>query len=74
MVKAIIFDRDGVLTNLVNHDDDVTAPWSMNELSFTDTAKKAVDLAKQLGYNTFILSNQPDVNDGKITDDEFFPF
>ena len=67
-----MFDRDGVLTKLIEHDNDKTAPWSINELEFTDTAKKAVDLAKQLGYNTFILSNQPDVKDGKISNNEFW--
>jgi len=72
MVKAIIFDRDGVLTNLVDHEGKKTAPWSLEELSFTETAKKAVDLAKDLGYKTFILSNQPDIKDGKLTHDEFW--
>ena len=64
--KAIFFDRDGVLNELALHDGVLTAPWSVEEFRFTRDAKQAVDIVKQLGYNTFVVTNQPDVNDGKL--------
>lgn len=64
--KAVFFDRDGVLSELVLHDGVPTAPWSINEFRFIKNAKEAVDLIKKTGYNAFVVTNQPDVNDKKL--------
>jgi len=64
--KAVFFDRDGVLNHLVKHGAEYTAPWNINEFQFVDGAKHAVDLIKSLGYTTFVVTNQPDVYDGKL--------
>jgi D-glycero-D-manno-heptose 1,7-bisphosphate phosphatase len=57
---AVVFDRDGTLTNLVAHDYRFTAPWKFSEFSFKDNVVEAVKIVRDLGYYTFILSNQPD--------------
>jgi len=64
--KAVFFDRDGVLNYLVDHDGIKTAPWSLDEFKFVDGAKDAVALVKSVGYTTLVVTNQPDVNDGKL--------
>jgi D-glycero-D-manno-heptose 1,7-bisphosphate phosphatase len=64
--KAIFFDRDGVLNELALHDGELTAPWSISEFQFKPNVKEAVDIVKQLGYNVYVVTNQPDVNDGKL--------
>lgn len=66
MVKAVFFDRDGVLNHLVKHGNEYTAPWNLSEFEFIEGAKTAVDLVKKLGYHTFVVTNQPDVYDGML--------
>ena len=66
MVKAVFFDRDGVLNRLVEHGDEMTAPWDVNEFEIMPGAKAAVDLVKSNGYMAFIVTNQPDVFDGYL--------
>lgn len=64
--KAVFLDRDGVLNELVPHDGKMTAPWSMNEFVFTKHALDGVTILKKLGYITLVVTNQPDVYDGKM--------
>lgn len=68
VVKAVFFDRDGVLNPLVERlDGSFTAPWDINEFRFIDAANIAVDIVKKVGYNTYVVTNQPDVHDGYLT-------
>ena len=62
MVKAIIFDRDGVLSKLV----DGHAPWSLSDFVLYPNAKRALALTKRLNYKQFVITNQPDVMDKKL--------
>jgi D-glycero-D-manno-heptose 1,7-bisphosphate phosphatase len=62
MVKAIIFDRDGVLSKLVNGH----APWSLSDFTLYPDAKRALALTKRLNYKQFVITNQPDVMDRKL--------
>lgn len=64
--KAIFLDRDGVLNYLVDHHGEMTAPWHIDEFEIIDGAKEAVDIFKKMGYYTFVVTNQPDVNDGYL--------
>jgi len=67
MNRGIILDRDGTLTEL--HDGH--APWYLHDLHLTPFARAAVELARNLGYLTFIATNQPDVG-GKLFVQELF--
>lgn len=64
MVKAVFFDRDGVINELVNRDGELTAPWSIDEFKLIPGAEQAVEVVKHMGYNAFVVTNQPDVYDG----------
>lgn len=69
--RAIFFDRDGVINDLVKHGDEMTAPWTISEFKFKENILPAIDLIKSMGFLTFVVSNQPDlrsnVNDGPLT-------
>lgn len=68
--RAVFLDRDGVLNYLVDHDGQMTAPWSFEEFKFIPGAKAAVDTFKRLGYNVYVVTNQPDVYDGKLEEND----
>lgn len=66
MVKAIFFDRDGVLCDLVPRPDGTnTAPWTRDEFRLRPRINDAAALNRQT-YKQFVVTNQPDVLDGKL--------
>jgi D-glycero-D-manno-heptose 1,7-bisphosphate phosphatase len=66
VVRAVFFDRDGVLNHLVDRGDEKTAPWSIDEFQFVDNVQMAVELIKSYNFMTFVVTNQPDVYDDKL--------
>lgn len=67
MVKAIFFDRDGVLCDLVPRPDGThTAPWSLEEFHLRPRIQDAINLNRD-EYCQFVVTNQPDVLDGKLS-------
>jgi D-glycero-D-manno-heptose 1,7-bisphosphate phosphatase len=67
VVKAIFFDRDGVLAKMVKHGDRYTAAWLVEEFEILPEAKAAVDLCKSMGYQAHVVTNQPDILDKLMT-------
>lgn len=67
MNRAIFFDKDGVLNELVSRPEGVTPPWNLDELQFINDSKRAVNLVKSMGFKVFMVTNQPDMLDGKMT-------
>ena len=51
---------------LFRSDGQYTAPWSLDEFEWIDGAEQAIDFFKQLGYNVYVVTNQPDVYDEKL--------
>lgn len=70
--KAVFFDRDGVINDLVDRGENKTAPWSAREFHIKPNVKEAVDLVKSLGYNAFVVTNQPDVIDGHLSSEDLY--
>jgi len=68
MVKAVFFDKDGVLNKLVKRPTKMTAPWTIEELEFNWQSKAAVNLVKKYGWKTFMITNQPDFSDEDPTE------
>lgn len=72
MQRAVFFDRDGVINKLVHRKNKVTSPWNVNEFKFYDDIFEAVDLIKRNNYLTFVVTNQPGIVDGDMTDNDLF--
>lgn len=64
--KAIIFDRDGVVNELVNVDGSLRPPWNINELEINYSLLKITEKLKQNNFKLFVVSNQPDVKRGNL--------
>lgn len=65
MIKAIFLDRDGVIVKNVNRE----APMKVPELKLIPESIPLLIGIKQKGYKIFIVSNQPDMALGKISDE-----
>lgn len=65
MVKAIFFDRDGVLTRLVPRTHGQTAPWHPEEFQILPRVGEALALTRSC-FKHFVITNQPDVGDGHL--------
>lgn len=69
MVKAVFLDRDGTINKLVNRGTKQVAPWYYAEFDYIDGVEEAIPLIKRMGYTTHVVTNQPDVKDGFMTQD-----
>lgn len=68
MQKAVFFDRDGVINELVNRGDErLTSPWKVSEIKYYVNIGRAVSICKSLGYKVFVITNQPGIVDGDMT-------
>ena len=67
MHKAVFFDKDGVINKLVERSDGrFTSPWTYEELILFPDVKRIISLIKFLGYKTYIVTNQPGIEDGEM--------
>lgn len=69
MNKALFLDRDGVIDELVFHDDTRgwEAPRNAGEVTLRPRVRGALRRAADAGWMIFIVSNQPDAAKGKTT-------
>jgi D-glycero-D-manno-heptose 1,7-bisphosphate phosphatase len=63
MVKAVMFDRDGVISKLI----DKHAAFKYEDFELYPTARAALNETKNHGFKNFVVTNQPDVNNGELT-------
>jgi D-glycero-D-manno-heptose 1,7-bisphosphate phosphatase len=70
MNKAVFLDRDGVINNVIFRNGNnlkPIAPWSMKEFRLIPGIEKPLlDLSKS-GFKLFIVTNQPDIGNGVIS-------
>lgn len=67
--RAVFLDRDGVINKVILRDGKPYPPKKFNEFVFNDGIKEAVYKMKELGYKLFVVSNQPDIARGEISQD-----
>ena len=69
VVRAVFFDRDGVLVKSVRRPTKTasTPPWSWEEFEFLPYAKTSTLITEAAGLLNLIFTNQPDVKDGLCT-------
>lgn len=66
MNKALFLDRDGVLNEVVIRNGVVGSPRCVDELEIIDSAREVIRTAKDLGYMSIVVTNQPDVGRNKM--------
>jgi D-glycero-D-manno-heptose 1,7-bisphosphate phosphatase len=69
-VRAVFFDRDGVLNRLVWRDGAAVSPRSRHDFAFQDDAASAVEAMRSLGFLIFVVTNQPDIARGHLPQEE----
>ena len=70
MVNAVFLDRDGTINELVigREDPKHVAPWYYAEFEYIEGVPEAIQKLKNLGFTTHVVTNQPDVDDGYMTE------
>ena len=72
--KAVFLDRDGTLIEIIErpeHPKKRTAPFVDSELKFFPDAWDALDRLRVAGFLTIMVTNQPDVAHGYMSEDEW---
>lgn len=72
--KAVFLDRDGTLIKEVHRPDfhkKITAPFREEELAFVPGVNQALALLKQAGFLRIMITNQPDVANGYMTEEQW---
>jgi len=66
--KAVFLDRDGVINHVVFHKEvnKPSSPWNIEEFKLIKGIYKPLMKLKKMGFLLFIISNQPDINRGRI--------
>jgi D-glycero-D-manno-heptose 1,7-bisphosphate phosphatase len=65
--RAVFFDRDGVINRVLIHDGKPFSPRNLEEFVFNEGIQEAVPKLKDRGYKIIIITNQPDLARGKIS-------
>ena len=68
MKKAVFLDRDGVINEIVYHKEMgiLDSPANADEIKLFEDVGKALNLLKDLGFLTVIVSNQPGIAKNKF--------
>ena len=66
MKRAIFFDRDGVLNELVKRDGGHYSPRDSSSFKIISNSIEVTKYTKSLGYLNIVISNQPDVARGYL--------
>jgi len=70
--RAVFLDRDGILNDVVMRNGIVSSPWSLEELRIVEEAKVLVRDLKRQGFLVFVVTNQPDVARGNLSEEDLF--
>lgn len=68
--RAFFFDRDGVLNQAVLREGRPYPPKDVSQLKLVDDAVETLQALKNLGFLLFMVTNQPDVARGTMSEDE----
>jgi D-glycero-D-manno-heptose 1,7-bisphosphate phosphatase len=65
--RAVFLDRDGVVNKIVFRDGQPESPRSLEEFVVNDGVRETARRLKDAGFRVIVVSNQPDVARGKMT-------
>jgi D-glycero-D-manno-heptose 1,7-bisphosphate phosphatase len=63
MEKAVFLDRDGVINELIYHEEQgiIDSPFTVNQLKIIRGVPEAIRMLRDAGYKIIVVSNQPGV-------------
>ena len=67
MNKAVFYDRDGVLNELIKRDGGYYSPRKLSKFRIIPNSIEVTNYTKSKGYLNIVISNQPDVARGYLT-------
>jgi len=67
MTPCIFLDRDGILNQVIMRDGLPASPRSVEEFKFLPSAIKLLSTIKSKGYLAIIVTNQPDIGRGLMS-------
>jgi len=70
MNRAIFFDRDGVLNELVPRNGGYFSPQNKGQFVIIKNVNKIIKKLKNDGFITIVVSNQPDISRGLLSENE----
>ena len=70
MKKAVFFDRDGVLNELIKRDGGYYSPREFSKFKIIPNSIEVTNYTNSKGYLNIVISNQPDVARGYLTEFE----
>ena len=67
--RAVFLDRDGVINELVYHQEQevIDSPFTVNQFKLMPGVPEAIKLIQQAGYLAVLVSNQPGIAKGHMT-------
>ena len=66
MNKAVFFDRDGVLNEIVERDGGHYSPQDFSQFKIVEEAIKVTRYTRSIGFLNIVISNQPDISRKKL--------
>jgi D,D-heptose 1,7-bisphosphate phosphatase len=73
MAKAVFLDRDGVINELVYHQEQevIDSPFTVRQFKLILGVPEAIKISHQAGYLAVLVSNQPGIAKGHISEQTF---
>jgi D-glycero-D-manno-heptose 1,7-bisphosphate phosphatase len=68
--KAVFFDRDGILNEILMRGSVVGSPRAASEFRIKEGAKELMQAARDAGFACIVVTNQPDVERGLLRQSE----
>ena len=68
--KAVFFDRDGVLNELIKRDGSFYSPRCLDDFHLFPLVGDVINKIKSVGYLCIVVSNQPDIARGYLKKSE----
>lgn len=65
--KAIFFDRDGVINQVILRDNKPFPPLNLEELQFTEGIENVLQFCRKKNYLNIVVTNQPDAERGQVS-------
>ena len=69
MTRAVFLDRDGVITRSLVQDGRPYAPVSLDDMEILPGVDEAIAALHQAGFLVIVVTNQPDVGRGLVSQD-----